>query len=65
MVKEATKKRGRPSLDISRRRIVNALKKHRGESNAVKRAAESLGCSRGYVYKIVKADDIRAILNAE
>lgn len=50
---------GRKRLNISSNSICDSLKKHKN----VKAAAESLGCSKGYIYKIVGAEKVRELLN--
>lgn len=45
---------GRKSLDITVKNVCGALEKH----HRVSAAAEELGCSRGYIYKVLKAEGL-------
>lgn len=47
---------GRKPLNIAVNNVCDALRLHR----SVLTAANKLGCSRGYIYKILKADGLTA-----
>lgn len=50
--------KGRPSLNISLKRICDALKTEK----SIQGAAVSLGCSRGYIYKVAGVERVREII---
>ena len=45
---------GRKPLDIGVIKVYDALQRYR----SVKAAADGLGCSRGYIYKVLKAEGL-------
>lgn len=51
----AVKGSGRPRLDIPVTAICDSLREH----GSVLAAANELGCSRGYIYKVLKADGLK------
>lgn len=55
---ESGGRKGRPLLNIGLNLICDALK----NSENVKQAAASLGCSRGYIYKVVPAEKVRELV---
>jgi len=47
---------GRPQLNIPVKKVYDALQLH----HSVTAAARELGCSRGYIYKVLKESGVRA-----
>ena len=46
---------GRKRLDVPVKNILDCLRKHR----SVAVAAQELGCSRGYIYSVLKANGLK------
>jgi hypothetical protein len=50
---------GRKGLNMPVTIICDELRRHKGEDKAPNKAAETLGCSRAYLYKVLKAEDLK------
>jgi hypothetical protein len=50
---------GRKGLNMTVTIVCDELRRHKGEVNAPNKAAETLGCSPAYLYKVLKAKRLK------